>query len=97
MPFVQVNIEKEIDRRKKESESFAIAWEESREEYRLINEMIHLRKQEKVTQNKLAELIGCKQQVISRVEKKENKPSLRLFTKMLDVLGYELMIVKKVK
>ena len=81
MPFVQVNIEKEIDRRKKESESFARAWEESREEYRLIN--------------KLAELIGCKQQVISRVEKKENKPSLRLFTKMLDVLGYELMIVKK--
>ena len=97
MSFVQVNIEKEIDRRKKESESFARAWEESREEYRLINEMIHLRKQEKVTQNKLAELIGCKQQVISRVEKKENKPSLRLFTKMLDVLGYELMIVKKVK
>lgn len=39
MPFVQVNIEKEIDRRKKESESFARAWEESREEYRLINEM----------------------------------------------------------
>lgn len=49
MSFVQVNIEKEIDRRKKESESFARAWEESREEYRLINEMIHLRKQEKVT------------------------------------------------
>lgn len=47
MSFVQVNIEKEIDRRKKESESFARAWEESREEYRLINEMIHLRKQEK--------------------------------------------------
>ena len=33
----------------------------------------------------------------SGYEKKENKPSLRLFTKMLDVLGYELMIVKKVK
>lgn len=57
--------------------------------------MIKLRKQEKITQGKLAELTGCKQQVISRIEKKENKPSLRLFANMLDALGYELLIVKK--
>ena len=95
MPFVQINVDKEIGKRKKENQSFEKKWNESREEYRLIGEMIKLRKQEKITQNKLAELTGCKQQVISRIEKKENKPSLRLFTNMLDSLGYELQIVKK--
>lgn len=95
MPFVQINVDKEIGKRKKENLSFEKKWNESREEYRLIGEMIKLRKQEKITQNKLAELTGCKQQVISRIEKKENKPSLRLFANMLDSLGYELQIVKK--
>ena len=95
MSFVQINVDKEIGKRKKENPSFEKKWNESREEYRLIGEMIKLRKQEKITQNKLAELTGCKQQVISRIEKKENKPSLRLFTNMLDSLGYELQIVRK--
>ena len=69
--------------------------DESREEYKLIGEMISIRKQEKITQSRLAELTGCKQQVISRIENKENSPSLRMFSNMLSALGYELQIVKK--
>lgn len=42
MPFVEVDIKSEIDERKKESESFAKAWNESREEYKLIGEMIRM-------------------------------------------------------
>lgn len=95
MPFVQVNVKDEIEKEKKVSPSFAKAWDESREEYRLIGQMISLRKQEKVTQSKLASLTGNKQQVISRIEKKENSPSLRMFCNLLDALGYELQIVKK--
>lgn len=95
MPFVQVNIDQEIEKRRKENPVFKKTWDESREEYKLIGEMISLRKQEKVTQSKLAELTGCKQQVISRIEKKENSPSLRMFSNMLGALGYELQIVKK--
>lgn len=95
MPFVQVNINEEIEKHCKESPSFKKAWKESREEYKLIGEMISLRKQEKITQSKLAELTGNKQQVISRIEKKENSPSLRIFCNILDALGYELQIVKK--
>ena len=41
-------------------------------------------------------MTGNKQQVISRIEKKENNPSLRLFCNILDSLGYELRIVKKI-
>lgn len=95
MPFEPLNVQEEIIKRKRTSEAFEHLWEESREEYRLIGEMISIRKAEKVTQTELAELTGSKQQVISRIEKKENSPSLRMFCNMLQALGYELQIVKR--
>lgn len=95
MPFVEMNVNELIEKKRAESESFRKAWDESREEYRLIGEMISIRKQEKITQSKLAALTGNKQQVISRIEKHENMPSLRIFCNILNVLGYKLQIVKK--
>jgi len=95
MPFEKLNVQKEIKKRKSISNEFGQLWEESREEYRLIEEMISIRKAEKITQTELAELTGSKQQVISRIEKKENSPSLRMFCNMLHALGYELQIVKR--
>lgn len=95
MPFVQVDINKEIEKHCQESPSFAKAWNESREEYKLIGEMISLRKAEKITQSQLAAITGSKQQVISRIEKKESSPSLKIFCSILNALGYELKIVKK--
>ncbi len=95
MPFAEVSIKDEIEKSRTESESFRKAWDESRQEYRLIGEMISLRKKEKITQSKLAELTGNKQQVISRIEKKESNPSLHIFCNLLNAMGYELKIVKK--
>lgn len=95
MPFVQVDIDKEIEKHCKESPPFAKSWNESREEYKLIGEMISLRKAEKITQSQLASITGSKQQVISRIEKKESSPSLKIFCSILNALGYELKIVKK--
>ena len=51
-----------------------------------------MRKAKKVTQSELAQMTGSKQQVISRIEKKENSPSLRSYCNMLSALGYELQI-----
>lgn len=95
MGFVQVNITEEIEKKRNQSPEFKKAWDESREEYRLIGEMISIRKQNKISQSKLAEITGNKQQVISRIEKKENNPSLKMFCNILNALGYELHIVKK--
>lgn len=95
MPFVNVDIDKIIDKKKNNEPEFKKLWEDSREEYRLIGEMISLRKAEKITQGKLAELIGGKQQSISRIEKRVNSPSLKMFCNILSVLGYELRIVKR--
>ena len=74
---------------------FKKIWDESRAEYRLIGEMISLRKKKKITQKELALLTGNKQQVISRIERKESIPTIRAFSRILDALGYELQIVKK--
>lgn len=97
MPFVQIKVEEMIEQKKQESESFKKKWDESREEYRLIGEMIRLRKEENITQNELANLTGNKQQAISRIEKRENCPSLKTFCNLLHAIGYELQIVKRKK
>ena len=95
MSFVNENINQVIETKREADADFKKAWDDSREEYRLIGEMISLRKQEKMTQGELAELVGSRQQVISRIERKENSPSLRSFCNILSALGYELRIVKR--
>lgn len=95
MPFVQIKVNDIIEKKCHEDSSFKEAWEESREEYRLIGEMIALRKSKKITQSRLASITGNKQQVISRIERKESTPTLRTFCNLLDAIGYELKIVKK--
>lgn len=67
----------------------------SQKEKELIDELIKLRKENNLSQSQLAELTGNKQQAISRMEKKEHSPSLKLFTVMVNALGYEVKIVKK--
>ena len=94
MPFVQIDVNKEIEKRM-QNPKFKKAWDENHAEYELIGEMIALRKQKGITQSELASLTGNKQQVISRIERKENNPSLKMFAHILDDLGYELRIVKK--
>lgn len=64
-------------------------------EKKLIDEMIKIRKEKNISQSKLAELTGSKQQAISRTENKEHSPSLKLFYSMINALGYELKIVEK--
>lgn len=95
MPFVEINVKNEIEKQRQNDPKFKKAWDESRAEYKLIGEMISLRKQENITQKELAVLTGNKQQVISRIERKESIPTIRAFSNILDALGYELQIVKK--
>ena len=67
----------------------------SRNEYKLIQEMIKIRKEQHITQTQLAKMTGNKQQSISRIEKKLLKPSLATFCKIINTLGYDLKIVKR--
>ena len=64
-------------------------------ESNLIDNIIALRKENNISQTELADLTGSNQQTISRFEKKAHSPSLVLFVKIIDALGYEMQIVKK--
>lgn len=72
----------------------ALTYEVSDKDKELIDEMVRLRKKENISQQQLAKMTGNKQQAISRIEKKENSPSLRTYCAILQALGYELQIVK---
>lgn len=65
------------------------------DEEKIIDQFIEIREKENVTQSELAKRIGSKQQAISRLEKKEHSPSLKLFYSLVNALGYELQIVKR--
>ena len=95
MPFIEVDVDKQIEERRQNNPKFRKAWDESHAESELIGEMISLRKQEKITQKELAKLTESSQQCISQIERREFHPTVKGFTKILDVLGYELKIVKK--
>lgn len=96
MPFTELNVREIIEKEKSNSPEFAKAWEDSRTEYKLLAELVQLRKEQKMTQKELAQLTGNKQQVISRIEKRENSPTLKTFCGLLNTLGYDLQIVKRV-
>lgn len=64
-------------------------------ESNLIDEVVKLRKESNISQKDLANLTESKQQSISRFENKMHNPSLILFLKIIDALGYKIEIVKK--
>ena len=70
-------------------------WDESRTEYRVLGELMKLRKEKGFSQAELAKQSGNKQQVISRIESKENNPTLKTLCSILDVLGYDIQFVPK--
>ena len=50
MPFVEINVKNEIEKQRQNNPEFNKAWDQSRAEYKLIREMISLRKQENIKQ-----------------------------------------------
>ena len=85
MPFTTIKTEELIHEKKQKDKAFAKQWDESRNEYKLIQEMIKIRKEQHITQTQLAKMTG----------KKLVKPSLATFCKIINTLGYDLKIVKK--
>lgn len=46
MPFVELNVKDAIENEKKKNPEFAKAWDESRTEYKLLEELVKLSKEE---------------------------------------------------
>ena len=95
MPFVEVNIKEYIEKRRNEDPKFREAWDNSRTEYRLLGELIKLRKEQGLTQKNLAEKTGKKQQVISQIEKHEKSPTLKTLCRLTDALNVDIRFVPR--
>ena len=90
MPFIEVDIDAVIETEKAKDSEFAKGFDLTQREYNLIGEMIEARKRKGLTQKELAQSLGFKQQVISRIETRREVPSLRNVLKISDALGLDL-------
>ena len=72
--------------------SFAKVAEELESEYILADSLIIARKKKKLTQKQLAEKIGTKQPVISRLETAGSRPSLSLLKRIALALNMQLTV-----
>ncbi len=61
-------------------------------EYRIISQIINLRKKKKITQKQLAELLNTKQPSIARLESGDYNPSLDFLKKIEEVLDAYLEV-----
>lgn len=95
MPFKQIDIKEKIKEKAAKDPEFAEAWEDSRNEYQLLHEITRIRKEQSLTQKQLAEISGSTQQEISRLEKREHSPALRTLCRVVNSLGYELVLKKR--
>ena len=62
----------------------------------IIDKLIEIRKKESISQSELAKMTGNSQQSISRFEQKTHSASMKLFSSIINALGYEVQLVKKV-
>ena len=95
MPFEKVDVSQLIENRRMADPEFKNLWDSSRSEYRILGELTKLRKEKGLSQIELAKKSGNKQQVISRIENRENSPTLKTLCNLLDVLDYDILLVPR--
>ena len=95
MPFKKVNVSALIKERLDADVELKEMWDSSRMEYAVLGELIKIRKGQGLSQSELAKKSGNKQQVISRIENKENSPTLKTVCSLLNALDYEIQLVPK--
>ena len=95
MSFVRVDVQNIIKKELAKDSEFKEIWENSRMEYDILGQLIKLRRKKGLTQKELANKIGKKQQVISRIEHKEHSPSLETLCGLAKALDVEIKIIPK--
>ena len=95
MPFEKVDYKKYIEDSRNYDPEFKEAWDSSRMEYAILGELNKLRKQKGITQGFIAEKTGIKQQVISRIEKRESSPTLKTLCALADTLDVDIRLVPR--
>ena len=95
MPFEKLNVADFIQESLDTDDELKDIWENTRMEYAVLGDLIKIRKEKGLSQAELAVKTGNKQQVISRIENKENSPTLKTICSILKALDYEIRLVPK--
>lgn len=92
MPFVQIDVEKEINKRLDKDKKLRAYFEEACQEYELLKQLVEIRKKKGISQKSLAKIAGMSQQAISRIEAMGHSPKLSNFLRYVKALGCEIRI-----
>ncbi|MBD5589368.1 helix-turn-helix domain-containing protein [Clostridium botulinum] len=92
--FHKINPEEEIEKAIKNNPELEIYMKQADAQYQLIKSLVEFRKSAKITQKEVAERSGLTQQMVSRLEKIDNSPTLDVFLRYVSALGLELKINK---
>ena len=94
MAFKKVNCKEELENVIKEDSKMMDYVNEFNREYELIQKLVSFRKEAGLTQKDVAKKSGLTQQMISRIEKYDNSPTLSNFMKYIEAIGVDLVIQK---
>ncbi len=94
MAFKKVNCKEELENVIKEDSKMMDYVNEFNREYELIQKLVSFRKEAGLTQKDVARKSGLTQQMISRIEKYDNSPTLSNFMKYIEAIGVDLVIQK---
>lgn len=94
MPFEKINVKSLLDEQLKD-ESFKANYEQIKKEYELIEQIMLIRKQKKISQVELAKRARVSQQAISRLEKEKHIPKIDTLMRIIDGLGLKLTLTER--
>lgn len=94
MPFEIVDVKAIIVEELKQDE-FKTSFESLRREYDLVDQIIRIRKNLRITHSQLAGLSNVSIKTISRLEKEKHIPKFDTFLKIIDGLGMKLTMTKR--
>ncbi|MBE6087904.1 helix-turn-helix transcriptional regulator [Sporolactobacillus sp. CQH2019] len=95
MGFKRVDCVKEMDKMIKEDSQIAKYVDEFNKEYEVMQSIVKVRKELGLTQKDVSKRSGLTQQMVSRMEKVDNSPTLTNFIKYITAIGLDLDLVKK--
>ena len=94
MPFKKIDV-KELLEKELEDDALKSNYDQIKKEYELIEQIVKIRKQKKISQVDLAKKARVSQQAISRLEREKHIPKIDTLMKIVDGLGLKLTLTER--
>lgn len=94
MPFKKIDV-KELLEKELEDVTLKSNYDQIKKEYELIEQIVKIRKQKKISQVDLAKKARVSQQAISRLEREKHIPKIDTLMRIVDGLGLKLTLTER--